>query len=306
MLCILFIAARMRALQIDPLHGNPQPWAQTCFYICSWAVVFQVFSSIIFPLLDKNAQLSSSSVQGQVVIIFSKRYLRIFGVLIRYLPLLCIYGGAVAIVASVHMSKGPPLSTTMSCVIGLTTLYFIVFTLVYIAQSAAEFGEGPMMRKVLACLDAGQKTVMFAPMLCLLFMAARLRALQLARTEAGEVPPGAAPQEWVQQGMLLATGAVFVQVLMAYLAVLALGDGTPHAPGDKDDLQATMDAQHVPKSGEAQDTKPEEESTKRAVTPPLALAIGLDVVKYLCLLAMYGGAMAVMVGIVQMTPEAVS
>merc|ERR1719316_2583330 len=75
MLCILFIATRMRALQVDPLHGNPQPWAQTCFWICSWAVVFQVFSSIIFPLLDKNAQLSSSSVQGQVVIIFSKRSL---------------------------------------------------------------------------------------------------------------------------------------------------------------------------------------------------------------------------------------
>ena len=38
MLCVLFIGARMRALQIDPVNGNPQKWAQTCFYICAYSV----------------------------------------------------------------------------------------------------------------------------------------------------------------------------------------------------------------------------------------------------------------------------
>ena len=37
MLCILFIGARMRALQIDPIAGNPQRWAQMCFYLCACA-----------------------------------------------------------------------------------------------------------------------------------------------------------------------------------------------------------------------------------------------------------------------------
>merc|ERR1719440_625042 len=35
-LAILFIGTRMRALAIDPLHGNPQAYAQTCMYWCTF------------------------------------------------------------------------------------------------------------------------------------------------------------------------------------------------------------------------------------------------------------------------------
>merc|ERR1719399_1326321 len=38
MLAVLFIGARMRALQMDPVNGNPQKWAQNCFYMCTYAV----------------------------------------------------------------------------------------------------------------------------------------------------------------------------------------------------------------------------------------------------------------------------
>merc|ERR1719463_197332 len=49
MLSILFIGARMRALQIDPKHGNPQRWAQMCFYACTASVVVQTLLVIIMP-----------------------------------------------------------------------------------------------------------------------------------------------------------------------------------------------------------------------------------------------------------------
>ena len=32
MMAVLFIGARMRALQMDPINGAPQRWAQNCFY----------------------------------------------------------------------------------------------------------------------------------------------------------------------------------------------------------------------------------------------------------------------------------
>merc|ERR1719428_288409 len=51
MLCILFIGSRMRALQIDPERGNPQPWAQTCFYLCAYAVLLQTVLVVAVPLL---------------------------------------------------------------------------------------------------------------------------------------------------------------------------------------------------------------------------------------------------------------
>merc|ERR1719316_5755 len=39
MAAVLFIGARMRALQMDPINGAPQKWAQNCFYAVSYAFV---------------------------------------------------------------------------------------------------------------------------------------------------------------------------------------------------------------------------------------------------------------------------
>merc|ERR1719512_446178 len=42
MLCILFMAARMRALQLDPKMGRVQPWAELCFDASTASVVAHV------------------------------------------------------------------------------------------------------------------------------------------------------------------------------------------------------------------------------------------------------------------------
>merc|ERR1719253_1818751 len=49
MLSILFLAARMRALQMDSVNGAPQSWAQACFYMCAYAVMFQCIFAIAVP-----------------------------------------------------------------------------------------------------------------------------------------------------------------------------------------------------------------------------------------------------------------
>merc|ERR1719262_1993318 len=51
MLCILFIGARMRALQMDPVNGNPQRWAQICFYACAYSVLVQLCLIFAVPLV---------------------------------------------------------------------------------------------------------------------------------------------------------------------------------------------------------------------------------------------------------------
>ena len=35
MLCILFLGARLRTLQMHPINGAPQRWAQNCIYMLS-------------------------------------------------------------------------------------------------------------------------------------------------------------------------------------------------------------------------------------------------------------------------------
>merc|ERR1719482_1496298 len=41
MLCVLFLGTRMRALHMDPVNGNPQRWAQNCFYVCTYSLICQ-------------------------------------------------------------------------------------------------------------------------------------------------------------------------------------------------------------------------------------------------------------------------
>merc|ERR1740138_503198 len=69
MLCILFIGARMRALQIDPVNGNPQRWAQMCFYLCSYAVLVQVLLVLLIPLVF-DGEVKKGETKGDVT--FSK------------------------------------------------------------------------------------------------------------------------------------------------------------------------------------------------------------------------------------------
>jgi len=66
MLCALFLAARMRALQMDPVSGHPQRWAQGCFYGCAGAIVTQSVVAIIVPLLLNGSAKKRADVEGDM------------------------------------------------------------------------------------------------------------------------------------------------------------------------------------------------------------------------------------------------
>merc|ERR1719345_420223 len=65
MLCILFIGARMRALQIDPQNGNPQSWAQKCFFMCTCSVLLQCILVIVLPFVAKG-QCKRGAFEGDI------------------------------------------------------------------------------------------------------------------------------------------------------------------------------------------------------------------------------------------------
>merc|ERR1719420_1297123 len=66
MLCILFIGARMRALQMDPVNGAPQWWAQYCFYACTFSVLFQTVLIILMPFCTK-CECTQGIVEGDAI-----------------------------------------------------------------------------------------------------------------------------------------------------------------------------------------------------------------------------------------------
>merc|ERR1712072_909078 len=68
MLSVLFLAARMRALQMDPIGGNPQRWAQRCFYAASYSLIAQTIMAAVVPLCLKAKALpkDDKTVEGDV------------------------------------------------------------------------------------------------------------------------------------------------------------------------------------------------------------------------------------------------
>merc|ERR1719183_2306662 len=283
MLAILFIGARMRALQIDPKHGNPQRWAQMCFYACTASVCVQTILVLIMPVCTE-CECKEGVSEGDVVFIMDSQILAGVITAIRYLALLGLYGGFTAVICSIFLishptdiSLTPPISPAMQCVMNLTLQYFTIYLVLFVSITVKQFTHMEILGYVISIFESARMTVMFAPMLSMLFIGTRMRALQLTKATDGTIPTTAGPQTWVQDGMYLATWSVLVQLIMAILVPICTGTGKPEM--DHSGNVKTPEGSH----------------------PYVGYAI--ETVRYLCLLAMYGGIVTVMVGVYLMTPE---
>jgi len=225
MLCILFLAVRMRALQIDPKNGNPQAWAQNCFYLCSAAVLAQVLF-VLLQLGDKNTVIKEGA-NGEDEVVLGDKGLRTVTTVGRFLSLACIYVGALAVMVSVFRiqhpegpAMTPPVAPALYCVIFLTCLYFIAYTFHYIANTLKQ-KEVNGARTADYIAEQGLDTVDFAPMLCMLFIAVRMRAMQLTKATDGTIPLDAGPQSWAQEAMFIASWSVLVALILNYITAYA-------------------------------------------------------------------------------------
>jgi len=206
----------------------------------------------------------------------------------RYMAILALYGGFSAVCVSVFIiehpvdkSLTPPISAAMSCVMNLTVQYFSVYLLLFIFISVKQFSNsaGGLIDTLIYCFEGAQKTIMFAPMLAILFVGCRMRALQLIMgdNESGVIPPGAGPQSWAQDAMFLATWSLHVQLIMTILVPLITGAAKPE-----------MD---------------ESGNVKAPAGSSKVIGIVFDVIRYLCLFSMYGGAVTIMVAVYYMDPD---
>merc|ERR1719428_1972548 len=221
MLAVLFIGARMRALNMDPVNGNPQKWAQNCFFMCTYALLAQTCLSVAVPLvLGGNVKVGKC--EGDMEYEVENK---MFGAILaigRYVMMICIYVGVGCIIYSIFTiehPKGPeytiPISPTMQCVINLTFQFFFVYIWIWAAITIKEFTgfEWALMTQT---MENCKNVVMFCPMLSILFVGTRMRALQITDNRG-------APQGWCQDGMYMATWAVCIQIFMCLVTPLATG-----------------------------------------------------------------------------------
>merc|ERR1719375_2723961 len=275
MLCVLFIGARMRALQMDPLNGSPQKWAQNCFFMCTYGVIAQVLISIAVPLVLGGSVKENKKVKGDME--YEGLSYPILGSILsvgRWIIMICIYIGTACVIYSVFTIQHPrgeqytpPISVTMQCVINLTFQFFFVYIGIWALVTVKEFTkfEWPILTNTIESMVG---TVAYCPMLAILFVGTRMRALLITNNKG-------APQGWVQDGMYMATWALLIQFLMVLAVGIASGG------------RVECDEDGTPKW---------EPSNKFLVWIALAL-------KWLTFIFLYGGVIAVIVAVYTMTPE---
>merc|ERR1719389_671653 len=277
MLAVLFIGARMRALQMDPVNGAPQKWAQNCFFMCTYALALQTCLCIAIPLV-LNGKVEKGELEGDMKYTVEGANAMIGGALTvaRFLIMLCIYIGFTCVIYSVFTIEHPsgpqytpPISVTMKCVINLTVQFFTVYLGIWIAETVRNYvGTFWIMAKLGNLMENAKGTVAYCPMLAILFVGTRMRALLITNNKG-------APQGWVQDGMYMATWAVLIQFLMCMVVPLATG-----SPAKTDE-----------------DGTPIYEPTN-PILSYIALAL-----KWVTYIFLYGGVIAVITGVYTMTPE---
>merc|ERR1719498_2135155 len=109
----------------------------------------------------------------------------------------------------------------------LTVQYFAVYLILFLLISIKQFSSASagLIDTLIYTFEGAQKTIMFAPMLAVLFVGCRMRALQLilGDNETGVIPPGAGPQTWAQDAMFLATWSLHVQLIMTCMVPVITG-----------------------------------------------------------------------------------
>merc|ERR1719198_1093234 len=280
MAAVLFIGARMRALQMDPVNGAPQKWAQNCFYAITYAIMIQCILAIAVPLILGGNIKKGDKGEGDVEYTVNNKMLGTCLTVVRWFVMISVYLGIAAVIWSVFAIQHPqgaqytpPISVTMQCVINLTVQFFICYILIWVAVTVKEL-TGFEMHFISNCMENAKGTIAFCPMLAILFVGTRMFALQITNNKG-------APQGWAQDGMYMATWAILLQFMMVLLIPICT---------------------YVMEGKAVHPELDEDGNVKWQPSGKIAL-ICVQVVRWLGFILLYVGAITVMVGAMTMTPE---
>merc|ERR1740130_1510374 len=273
MLAILFLAARMRALQHD---SQPQLFAQNCMYYSTGAMCATTLLSIAVPLA-LGGTMRTNPITKESTFEVPNPMVGYALVAARYLCMINFYGGAVGVAYSIFTFEAPggpsatlPVSPTVQCVVNLTCQFFFVYFMVQAMLTISELSGGaiPLEQwKLFTAIDSAKSTLAFAPMLSILFVTTRMYALLLTDKKG-------APQAWVQDAMFMSTWSLLISFVMCLVTGLLM-----------DKVETDVDGNVVNKFSNQY------------------VGIAVTAIRYFTLVLLYGGMLMVIVGLFKMTPE---
>merc|ERR1719487_2534413 len=154
--------------------------------------------------------------------------------ILKYLIMLGLYIGALVVVYGIitfEPPKGtwpgdqvPPVSPAVQCVMILSCQFFIVYGLIQVSATYQQFSDSIDLSLFDETMQTATLSMFFAPMLAILFIGARMRALQMD-------PVNGAPQKWAQNCFFMCTYALLVQTCLTIAIPIVLG-GTATTDGE--------------------------------------------------------------------------
>jgi hypothetical protein len=277
MLCILFLACRLRAIEVG--RDNPQKWAQTCFWVSTITVVGLTCLTAMTPICF-GARLKRGASETDLVFEVTNRSAVMGLTIARYVLMVVLYGCFCAIVTSIFMldeDANQKMPTSTACIIHLVDMYYFVYVGAWLCMTIRQFSQptdtsfqGPRTLDIIAqTFEVARSTVTFIPVTAVLIFAARLRASQVTMAQG-------APQEWVQSAMVSSTGAIFVQLIVVLLSPCC-----------------AVAAPQINVDGTIDEIKTPNKNANTCITWMRAILV----------LVLYGGLISVVVGIYLMNPQ---
>merc|ERR1719169_259766 len=238
-LCVLFVGCRMRVLWLTRGTGNPPEWVQYCMLGCAYAVLATTITVCIIPVFTGGSpKINEKSGVLEDENPFQNNILAACFTAIRYLCLLGLYGGFAGVCYGIIMfepPKGtwegeiPPVSPAVACTMFISIQFLAIYLFAQIARSYSQL-TGQKTTKFESVCIAAVNTVNMGPMLCVLFLGARMRALQMD-------PINGAPQAWAQTCFYMCAYALLANTLLAILVPLVMNGDAKYDDKGLGDVQ---------------------------------------------------------------------
>merc|ERR1719395_289843 len=188
--------------------------------------------ALVVPLLTgEKAKFNERGDIDQEYKPFQNKIAAICFTVLKYLIMIGLYVGAICIIYGTYTyvppkgswpgDKLPPVSPAVECTMILASMYFLVYAGIQFAKTFQSF-SGVNSSKLTGALEGAICTLFFAPMIAVLCVGARMRALQMD-------PIAGNPQRWAQNCFYMCTYALMVQTLLAIAVPLVMGGSVKKA-----------------------------------------------------------------------------
>jgi len=235
MLCVLFIACRMRVEFLSDGQGQPQMWVQNCMYALTFAVLATTILALAMPLVTGKPlafKAGTNDLESPQLEYGGSKVAFYALTAAKYVIFLGVYGGLAGVIVGIctylppgekDLNKLPSPAPAVMCTMILASAFFLTQLVIAVCRSYTDF-KGVEFPKIVGVMNAAANTMEFAPMLAILFLAARMRALQ----HDGQ------PQAWAQTCMYAATLSVCMTTILAILVPVVMGGGMRTNPVTKE------------------------------------------------------------------------